>query len=97
MVSRAGCADLQASFSQLNTGDTFEEIGSKLGCDGRSNMVTVSGAEEQRNYQWQYNSRVQITSGGVPINSRLSQTVSVSFLNDVAQSFQLHSRESSSA
>lgn len=83
-LPRKGCADLQASFSQLNTGDTFEEIGGKLGCDGRSKMVTLSGAGEQRNYQWQYFSRLQITSDGVPVNNRLSQTVSVSFLNDVA-------------
>jgi hypothetical protein len=52
-LPREGCADLQASFRQLNTGATFEEIESKFGCDGRSNMVTLSGAGEQRNYQWQ--------------------------------------------
>lgn len=62
-------------------------------------MVTVSSVGKQQDYQWQYVSRQfvppePINLGGLLINNRQSQTVSVRFLNDIAQSFQLRSSKS---
>lgn len=100
---RVGCGGLQASFSQLNAGDTFQELKAKLACDGLPNRVTVSSVGEQQDYQWQYVSPQDISPqyvspgavspGSASMNSRQSQTVSVTFLNDIAQSLQFRSSE----
>lgn len=95
-VPQLACSNtLETRFDQLMLGSALDDVVAILGCDGSQGMVTVSAAGELNDYQWQFISPGQINLLGIA--SRQTQTISVQFLNNMAESVQLLSSASISS
>lgn len=92
MPQRA-CQNLQVGFDLLSIGDTLEELTSKLACDGGLNLVTVTAADERRDYRWQQAATGFFNPLASQQLSRPFETVSAILINNTAQSFNLRSSE----
>lgn len=88
----ATCAnDLLDGFGQLELGDNYINLVGKLGCDGEIDIVNVSADGERYEYQWIFRPGNQTIGTDGILTRWLSQAISVTLLNGVAESFSFNS------